>query len=401
MPRERGSAQSGPKIKVKIPTDLELGSNLPASIRGYSDYIRWFLGRLKDGRVHRLNGTLLRDLFPRNKWTIAKRWLIETRIIDHPLPYSIGSHCYGYRLARKYRDQVKVTVVIKDKVLEKKLRKRWAKLAGGYFNEHQHLYDHMRAMLSRVTLDGVSVSATFVVGRRGRVFTSLTGMPRNQRHLLRADGEELVQIDVKNCFPTLIAYLAKLPRIQLQETVGKLLHDKNYLLIENQEEQASHRTGIYAVELGGSHEPDLLAVCQSGLFYEVLLSEAGEIDRASLKKEFQVAVVSGREYPCAASRAFRSLFPEAARMVRTLKRNDHRRLARALQRFESSLMIGRVARDLMEGNPNLWFSTVHDALLVKSGDVSEVIEAIKRAFGLLGIEPGLDVKSLSPGSSAP
>jgi hypothetical protein len=49
-----------------------------------------------------------------------------------------------------------------------------------------------------------------------------------------ADGQELVQIDVKNCFPTLLAYLAKMPKCHLKETVVTLLHGKNYLSIEKQ-----------------------------------------------------------------------------------------------------------------------------------------------------------------------
>jgi hypothetical protein len=179
--------------------------------------------------------------------------------------------------------------------------------------------------------------------------------------------------------------------------VAQLLSCRGYVdlkpLLTGREEER----GQYALVLDDPKNVEdvleALELCQHGSFYESLMAPGQ--DRDKLKVDFYRSVLFGPGYPTPASRMFRTRFPTLARTVQSIKRGNHRRLARALQKIESSLMIGLVANGLLEDYKGVWFATLHDALLVLPQDVDVARIAIDRAFATIGLRPSLDVREFN------
>jgi hypothetical protein len=85
---------------------------------------------------------------------------------------------------------------------------------------------------------------------------------------------------------------------------------------------------------------------------------------------------------------FHDLFPEVSEMLRKLKKGNHAALAIALQRLESSVMIGRVCRTLeLARIPSF---TIHDGILVQSEHALNVQRMMAEAFkASVGEEPNI------------
>jgi hypothetical protein len=196
---------------VKIPSAFET-ELLPPKLASVKDYIAWVLHKLRDGRPHRLMARHLDNLIPRDRcsWSIVKRWLINRGYIDRPMPYEIGSHAYGFRLARIHRPHKRSphrgmqSYLIADISLIKKLRRRWTKRSADNYSDHAPVIEAMRELLKRLRLDGQRIDRYIYVRRWGRIYTPVTSLSRARRTSLTLDGKSLVQIDIKK-LPTALA----------------------------------------------------------------------------------------------------------------------------------------------------------------------------------------------------
>jgi hypothetical protein len=138
------------------------------------------------------------------------------------------------------------------------------------------------------------------------------------------------------------------------------------------------------------------ALCEAGVLYEHLVARCGirGMTRTRMKKRVMIDVLCGEDddEPTPVSRAFEREFPNVMRVVRNAKRQDHARLARALQRLESGLMIDGVCGRLMRDRPDVPILSLHDAILTPAPYVEVVREAIVAEFARVGLDPTLKIE---------
>jgi hypothetical protein len=143
---------------------------------------------------------------------------------------------------------------------------------------------------------------------------------------------------------------------------------------------------------------EYIALCRSGCFYEHLagavgLSCSSATDRRAAKTE-ACRVIFGRHRPRSARwRAFAGRWPTLAAHLADLKRDDHRDVARTLQRAEAAIMLAGACGELTGRYPSRPLLSIHDAVLVPEHGVAAAVDAIHRAWEeRLGVRPKLKVE---------
>ena len=81
--------------------------------------------------------------------------------------------------------------------------------------------------------------------------------------------------------------------------------------------------------------------------------------------------------------------PEILQWIRSQKACDYADLARRMQREESDMMIGAVARRLMEHHPEVPFYTVHDSITTVQEHGKLVGRILKEEYKRAGLHPAL------------
>jgi hypothetical protein len=159
--------------------------------------------------------------------------------------------------------------------------------------------------------------------KTGRVFHNVANCPREMRPYLRLDGREMVEIDISNSQPMLLACL--------------------YSDAHSAEAKRYRET------------------VESGKFYEVLQAYTG-YSREEAKKEFLRFAFFRAERVTRLGEAFKSLFPELRAIMDEIKYGNHRKLSILLQKLEADLVINSVVPICeQKGIPVL---TIHDSLMV-------------------------------------
>jgi len=203
----------------------------------------------------------------------------------------------------------------------------------------------------------------FSVGQiTGRVFTNITGLPRELRPFLRLDGEPLVEIDVSACQPLLL-----------------------YQLYQKGEPEVTK----------------YLDVVLSGQFYETLdkLLEKpyGKERRDELKRAIFTQVFFDEIWPVKSPlcQAFYDQFPVLYSEIVKFKTPNYKALSHRLQRDEAEIVINTVVGRLME-NPIIPVVTVHDCILTTPAHAKEVESLLKEAFAeKVGVMPNVKHKNHS------
>ena len=89
------------------------------------------------------------------------------------------------------------------------------------------------------------------------------------------------------------------------------------------------------------------------------------------------------------TRLFEEYHPEILRWIRQQKAKDYADLARRMQQEESGMMIGAVARRLMEHHPEVPFYTVHDSITTVEEHGELVGRVLKEEYERAGLHPAL------------
>jgi len=195
----------------------------------------------------------------------------------------------------------------------------------------------------------------------GRLYTSIAGCPSEIVPALRLYGQPLIEIDVANCQPLLLANL-----------------------------------------LG--HE-QMQAVCESGRFYETLMEFTGETDRKEIKVKLYKHIMfnAGWVTPYVGGSiaiAFERLFPGSITAINAHKPGSESRLAEwidtgrtqdllwcRMQSLEADIVITAA-----EAFPHAL--TRHDSILIPANeDPTPVIDALMTEFTIRGMTPVLKIKN--------
>jgi hypothetical protein len=244
----------------------------------------------------------------------------------------------------------------------------------------------------------------FVVDKFGRLHTPLTSLVRELRCCLSVGGKPLVEIDLANSQPLVLAMLAR-EFLRFRVARKRLLeHDFD---AESGRRAAGGGRPVKeetAPAASGTAIPDDLArcirACEAGRFYESLMTPEERARGKRYRERFKERVFTaffgqtrtrGR-FPNVVKLRLGRLYPSVAGVLRKLKRKDYRRSSWLLQHYEARLFIEAICQRLMREMPEAALYTIHDSILCLPEHVGHVRAVILDEFGRRGVRPTLNLK---------
>lgn len=379
--------------------------------------------------------------------------LIDAEVIQSDKYFIPGHKSYGYRFAGAYhRAAIARTRLSDRKLIENIKQQNRTESKKVRLDVHRFLRDKMKCLEMDVDralllLEGdrnrelLKIPALqiangdnrlFTVCRYGRIHTDLTHLKRTLRPCLHVAGEQLVSIDIRNSQPLFLALLILVrslrgasfmslstfgtqsnPYQTIEERIEALESPLPALPPHSNTMGTEAINGTQSIYLQGltsgescrncqvvnkdSLSPDevrFLNLCESGELYETLMDDA-EIPVRRWAKEALFEVLYGRNRSRSQMKqSFAYVFPTVYETVKQLKRKDHRRLSHMLQNLESTVVINRVCRRLMEERVSPVF-TIHDSILTTEANVECVLTNFNDVFTSLGISPSFHVTRLT------
>jgi len=128
----------------------------------------------------------------------------------------------------------------------------------------------------------------------------------------------------------------------------------------------------------------------NGTLYE-FMAEKLNITRKEAKNSMFPVLFGKKRNKSDGSKIFRTIFPTVNKYINTLKDNNYKDVSQVLQRFESNLILDKVAPKLIEMGIKD-FVTVHDSIIFKSKQEAEL--GIRLIKGELIINPNITIKKL-------
>ena len=350
--------------------------------------------------------------FARNRtWKSGLRFHRSTLSCPHP-----------YRIAPAF-DGSPLRVVLSDPVLIRK-RSEWR---DAYFPLHRpvpqavirrrsHVLDRMRRGLDRLELARAvseimqelahtdidpghalfTCSAIHHGDHTGlkvdafgyRVHSIVTRTARAIRPHLRIDGESLVELDVANAQPLILAAALKDPAAWTAFSAD----------VQHNGEMGGRGGDSPVFSRVCAEEVESFArLCEEGTLYEFLMEQGGFADRETVKRLLCRDVLFGRPEVCGTmTELFARTWPACLEAVRQIKRRcGYKAVAQMLQRLESDIVIEGACGRLVAALPNMLFLTVHDSLLVPAAGAAVAERALQEALWQRGVGARIRVKGVS------
>ena len=245
----------------------------------------------------------------------------------------------------------------------------------------------------------------------GRLHSTLTNMSSVLRPYVHAEGQgQLVSLDLANSPPFLLNLLLNpafyAPALQSPET--KHAGVRGRLRWKEEGKGIRERYGVKGKDVDIMlvkvlHEADQQELDKfrewtgSGQFYQRLreaMAEMGEEEATlaatpgAVKELIFLVLFSKNKYSTPGKRAFTKMFPTVDKVVRLLKKGDHRALPRLLQTLEARLLLLRIGRQVAKALPQVPMLTVHDSLVVPlpyADQVQRIME--KELAAQVGVAP--------------
>ena len=117
-------------------------------------------------------------------------------------------------------------------------------------------------------------------------------------------------------------------------------------------------------------------------------------DRETFKKQVFTQVFYGENcYEGRLTRLFAKEFPTVWETIRTIKKEDYKRLSHQMLRLESEIVINRAVRQCaLEG---IWVVTIHDCLVTYPEHAERVRQIMVEAFESVGVSPTIKVTAFN------
>lgn len=358
-------------VRAYVPEGLDLPDQCPVK-----EQIYWLLGLIYWKHLERrlpwddpinLKYDYLKANIP--NWPEVWRWCDGLGLVNRD-GYTPGEKSYGYRTALPYREQTHLLRTFEHAGLVKRLR------AIERMHSSRPILVHLRKQLDRLSVDMDEFNARFITspnqhyyrahlqtildgelrltadGFSGRFHSNISNMFKPLRALLRVDGEPdtLGETDIKNSQPLFLALAAKEQGVE----------DRKYLQL-----------------------------CEDGLLYEHIAGRLGVL-RESAKHEIVKFFYAKNGLRSIAKSVFEREFPEMAAFIHQVKKKDHKRLSRQMQIAERRFVIDIVCTRLKRLQPEMFMTTIHDAVLARKTDCDLVLTVMKEEFGRRGINPRLE-----------
>lgn len=231
----------------------------------------------------------------------------------------------------------------------------------------------------------------------GRFHSNLTNIKRELRNYLTYDGQNLVNIDIKNSQPLFSLLLLNKDFYKQKEDQFTIYNIPSSLpLLSNTTHSYTSTLLMIVKTLEIFVNTDISTysdMINSGNFYQ-LISELIHPDKTFEKQKikemvFTVFFSNNRfigQPEAKAKSDFKNAFPSVYEIFRLLKVKNHTTLAHILQRIESEIIIQRVAKRISIEKPDLPIFTIHDSVATTVGNekyVSSIIE--EEALKLTGL----------------
>ena len=188
-----------------------------------------------------------------------------------------------------------------------------------------------------------------------RFHSNLTRLKAEARRALRVNGKPLAEIDIKNSQPLFLA---------------KLLKER----------------GVAGCER-------YIEICQQELATPTSRRKAG-VTRAEAKAAIIETVFFARlGARHAVKTLFKREFPQVWEFIEEVKKKDHRKLARLLQRTEAKFVIYSVCERIRMENPAMFIATIHDSILHLPKDSAYVRAVLEAEFAKWGLKPRLEIEN--------
>ena len=198
----------------------------------------------------------------------------------------------------------------------------------------------------------------------GRYHTPLTNLSKGIRNCLRCNGQEIVGFDFANFQPALLTLLS--------------------------------RAGFPERE-----RENYFSLCKKGQIYEYM---AGRCPIYSSRKKAKMGFLSMLNMKNVAMRempmfsAFEQSFPTYAQLIQQIKKDDHRDMARFLQRTEAEIMFGGVVRSFRTKS-DAPFLTVHDAIYTTRSEKDPMRSALQEIIDQWSIPTTVEEENHSSSST--
>ena len=188
-------------------------------------------------------------------------------------------------------------------------------------------------------------------GRLHTNFTILKSFIR--KNCILIDGEETVEIDIKNSQPLFLT---------------KLISDNDIFIVDEDE-----------FEL-------FKMLTKNGTFYDYIMQNFPNYGNKKNVKEMVYKVFFGKTYPNNDVKNFTKMFPTIYNFIKSYKREmgNYRSLSHILQRIESNFIFNKLIKTIMLLYPDIKIVTVHDSIIVpvRYKEIVEIIfkQKIKEEF---------------------
>jgi hypothetical protein len=360
----------------------------------HGEAARYLLHLIHHGRVFKRNSAgytqlkaeFLRPFFPNTyAYKSVRDRLIDAGLMACDERFHAGRKAYGYRIGEEWEDVEFERIEIEGRKLRAKIREsrlNWLRMPRPI---HRDLFGWLCTMEieDRAALDWLAklpkkkrkpIHRTAVeyirdgqfylsACRFGRVHSNLTCLKSGLRQFLRCDGCPLVNLDIRNSQPLLLS----------------LLMNERY---------------------GTDHVPpdgrEYTNWCETGRFYPSMMELEGipVSRRAWYKKRCFAQLFFGpiKANPHPRTRLFAERFPTPYSLIVGQKTPDYRNLAHTLQRAESDLMIGHIARRIVRDHPSAFIGTIHDSIVTTPEFADPVREIMLDEFRKKGLRPTINIE---------
>ena len=125
-----------------------------------------------------------------------------------------------------------------------------------------------------------------------------------------------------------------------------------------------------------------------------MVLDDNQMGREQFKKQIFTQVFYGKNcYEGRLTRLFAQEFPTVWETIRTIKKEDYKRLSHQMLRLESEIVINRAVRQCaLEG---IWVVTIHDCLVTYPEQAERVSQIMVEAFGSVGVRPTIKVTAFN------
>ena len=410
------------RIKEALPT---IDGLIASEIAGYCrDNLKEVISIVachvrKDEEAAPLKMTYIKKLVPQgDKYLTA---MIDLGIIERTGHYTPGQVAYRYSFLPDYDSKYTASLLTNAKLIHRidgvfaDMRREAARSIRGrseqvrflrqltiapefmnFINENYatntDAYNRVLASATRIMNGDIFYT---IDNTSGRFHSNVTNCPKGFRPYLRVKGEQLVNIDVKNCQP----YLSTLILVDPLKASAFTENTAFAMLLQTLKVSLNKDVKKY------------ISLVINGTFYEYLMQEFAveglHMDRSETKRQVLRILFARNRNPkdetnLKAREVFKARFPTVHRIfnkVRGSERGDKftsfKRFAILLQRIESYLMLDVVLKRIYRELPDVVAITIHDSIM--TGVMTNNVEAVKKILieeltNFVGFRPNVSIE---------